>query len=142
MREIVPPQEIHFDAGVLVLGGMPGALPRDGREGCDFAAGFIDWVVVGIDVFGPEVQPTRSYLFPCRVHDLIKAGVGTMPFNQGIKGIGIVDEVTITDAGINGKMSEVNAAFGLLQLNETKMVRSEPIRYLTKLISPKNEKWP
>lgn len=34
-----------------------------------------------------------------------------------LKNFGIVDEVTITDAGINGKMSEVNAAFGLLQLN-------------------------
>ncbi|MFT5592932.1 MAG: dTDP-4-amino-4,6-dideoxygalactose transaminase [Oceanicoccus sp.] len=33
-----------------------------------------------------------------------------------LKNFGIVDEVTITDAGINGKMSEVNAAFGLLQL--------------------------
>jgi dTDP-4-amino-4,6-dideoxygalactose transaminase len=33
-----------------------------------------------------------------------------------LKNFGIVDEVTIFDAGINGKMSEVNAAFGLLQL--------------------------
>jgi dTDP-4-amino-4,6-dideoxygalactose transaminase len=33
-----------------------------------------------------------------------------------LKNFGIVDEVTISDAGINGKMSEVNAAFGLLQL--------------------------
>lgn len=33
-----------------------------------------------------------------------------------LKNFGIADEVTITDAGINGKMSEVNAAFGLLQL--------------------------
>ncbi|MFY0699754.1 MAG: DegT/DnrJ/EryC1/StrS family aminotransferase [Bermanella sp.] len=33
-----------------------------------------------------------------------------------LKNFGIADEVTITDIGINGKMSEVNAAFGLLQL--------------------------
>lgn len=33
-----------------------------------------------------------------------------------LKNFGIVDEETISDAGINGKMSEVNAAFGLLQL--------------------------
>jgi dTDP-4-amino-4,6-dideoxygalactose transaminase len=34
-----------------------------------------------------------------------------------LKNFGIEDEVTITEAGLNGKMSEVNAAFGLLQLN-------------------------
>tara|TARA_B110000196_G_scaffold319212_1_gene336576 strand:- start:14911 stop:16023 length:1113 start_codon:yes stop_codon:yes gene_type:complete len=34
-----------------------------------------------------------------------------------LKNFGIVDEMTISGAGINGKMSEVNAAFGLLQLN-------------------------
>jgi dTDP-4-amino-4,6-dideoxygalactose transaminase len=33
-----------------------------------------------------------------------------------LKNFGIVDEVTINDVGINGKMSEINAAFGLLQL--------------------------
>lgn len=33
-----------------------------------------------------------------------------------LKNFGIVDEETISDVGINGKMSEVNAAFGLLQL--------------------------
>ncbi len=33
-----------------------------------------------------------------------------------LKNFGIVDEITTTDVGINGKMSEVNAAFGLLQL--------------------------
>lgn len=33
-----------------------------------------------------------------------------------LKNFGFVDEVTVTTAGINGKMSEVNAAFGLLQL--------------------------
>lgn len=33
-----------------------------------------------------------------------------------LKNFGIMDEVTVEDAGINGKMSEVHAAFGLLQL--------------------------
>lgn len=33
-----------------------------------------------------------------------------------LKNFGIVDETTINHAGINGKMSEINAAFGLLQL--------------------------
>jgi len=34
-----------------------------------------------------------------------------------LKNFGFVDEVTVNIAGINGKMSEVNAAFGLVQLN-------------------------
>ena len=34
-----------------------------------------------------------------------------------IKNFGIVDELTVVAAGLNGKMGEVNAAFGLLQLN-------------------------
>ena len=33
-----------------------------------------------------------------------------------LKNFGFVDEVTVNVAGINGKMSEINAAFGLLQL--------------------------
>jgi len=33
-----------------------------------------------------------------------------------LKNFGIVDEVTVVASGINGKMSELNAAFGLLQL--------------------------
>ncbi len=33
-----------------------------------------------------------------------------------LKNFGIVDEVTITEQGLNGKMSEINAAFGLVQL--------------------------
>lgn len=33
-----------------------------------------------------------------------------------LKNFGFVDEMTVVAAGINGKMSEVNAAFGLLQL--------------------------
>ena len=34
-----------------------------------------------------------------------------------LKNFGFADEVTVVATGINGKMSEVNAAFGLLQLN-------------------------
>ncbi|MBT8571647.1 DegT/DnrJ/EryC1/StrS family aminotransferase [Polynucleobacter paneuropaeus] len=34
-----------------------------------------------------------------------------------LKNFGFVDEVTVDVAGINGKMSEINAAFGLVQLN-------------------------
>ncbi len=33
-----------------------------------------------------------------------------------LKNFGIVDEVTVSELGINGKMSEINAAVGLLQL--------------------------
>ncbi|MFB9866125.1 DegT/DnrJ/EryC1/StrS family aminotransferase [Vreelandella sulfidaeris] len=35
---------------------------------------------------------------------------------NNLKNFGIVDEITVVAAGINGKMSELNAAFGLLQL--------------------------
>jgi len=34
-----------------------------------------------------------------------------------LKNFGFADELTVTASGINGKMSEVNAAFGLLQLD-------------------------
>jgi len=33
-----------------------------------------------------------------------------------LKNFGIEDELTVTESGINGKMSEINASFGLLQL--------------------------
>ena len=35
---------------------------------------------------------------------------------DNLKNFGFVDEVTVVATGINGKMSEINAAFGLLQL--------------------------
>ena len=35
---------------------------------------------------------------------------------DNLKNFGFVNEITISDVGINGKMSEINAAFGLLQL--------------------------
>ncbi len=36
---------------------------------------------------------------------------------DNLKNFGFVNETTVVAAGINGKMSEINAAFGLLQLN-------------------------
>jgi dTDP-4-amino-4,6-dideoxygalactose transaminase len=42
-----------------------------------------------------------------------------------LKNFGFVDEVTVVESGINGKMSEINAAFGLLQLKHAKEVLSE-----------------
>lgn len=39
-----------------------------------------------------------------------------------LKNFGIEDEVTVTEAGLNGKMSEINAAFGLLQLQHMETV--------------------
>lgn len=46
-----------------------------------------------------------------------------------LKNFGFVDEVTVVAPGINGKMSEFNAAFGLLQLRhiEEAMVRRKAI---------------
>lgn len=35
---------------------------------------------------------------------------------NNLKNFGIVDEVTVAEVGLNGKMSEINAAFGLVQL--------------------------
>ncbi|QWD14757.1 DegT/DnrJ/EryC1/StrS family aminotransferase [Polynucleobacter paneuropaeus] len=40
----------------------------------------------------------------------------TKKYIDQLKNFGFVDEVTVEVAGINGKMSEINAAFGLIQL--------------------------
>jgi dTDP-4-amino-4,6-dideoxygalactose transaminase len=40
----------------------------------------------------------------------------TKQYIDQLKNFGITDEVTVVAPGINGKMSEINAAFGLLQL--------------------------
>jgi dTDP-4-amino-4,6-dideoxygalactose transaminase len=42
-----------------------------------------------------------------------------------LKNFGFVDEVTVVAAGINGKMSEINAAFGLLQLKGIDAARTQ-----------------
>ncbi|MCC7682597.1 MULTISPECIES: DegT/DnrJ/EryC1/StrS aminotransferase family protein [unclassified Janthinobacterium] len=42
-----------------------------------------------------------------------------------LKNFGFVDEVTVVAAGINGKMSEINAAFGLLQLKGIDQARQQ-----------------
>lgn len=43
---------------------------------------------------------------------------------DNLKNFGIVDETTVVAPGINGKMSEINAAFGLLQLDHIAMAIS------------------
>jgi len=54
-----------------------------------------------------------------------------------LKNFGFVDEVTVVAAGINGKMSEINAAFGLLQLKGIDAARAQraaiDARYRTRL---------
>lgn len=56
-----------------------------------------------------------------------------------LKNFGFVDEVTVVAPGINGKMSEINAAFGLLQLqnmSEVMLRRAEiDARYRNQLIN-------
>ncbi|MDB5776794.1 MAG: aminotransferase [Herbaspirillum sp.] len=42
-----------------------------------------------------------------------------------LKGFGISDEITVNLTGTNGKMSEVHAAFGLLQLNDIRRMLAE-----------------
>lgn len=42
-----------------------------------------------------------------------------------LKNFGFVDELTVVTTGINGKMSEINAAFGLLQLKHMDIVIQE-----------------
>lgn len=42
-----------------------------------------------------------------------------------LKNFGIADELTVTAPGINGKMSEVNAAFGLVQLKNINMAMQQ-----------------
>lgn len=51
---------------------------------------------------------------------------------NNLKNFGIVDEVTVVAPGINGKMSEINAAFGLLQLQhiDRAMIRRREIDHI------------
>ncbi len=41
---------------------------------------------------------------------------------DNLKNFGFLDEVTVVEPGINGKMSEINAAFGLSQLNHLEFI--------------------
>lgn len=63
-----------------------------------------------------------------------------------LKNFGIADEVTVTAPGINGKMSEVNAAFGLLQLKHISEAMAErkkiDSRYRSELVKLKGIKIP
>ena len=58
-----------------------------------------------------------------------------------LKNFGFVDEVTVVAPGINGKMSEINAAFGLLQLRHMSTIMSRraeiDARYRTELADVK-----
>lgn len=45
-----------------------------------------------------------------------------------LKNFGFVDEVTVVAPGINGKMNEVQAAFGLLQLQHMEKIQTERAR--------------
>jgi dTDP-4-amino-4,6-dideoxygalactose transaminase len=47
---------------------------------------------------------------------IVSPDLETKQYIDQLKNFGFVDEITVTAPGINGKMSEVNAAFGLLQL--------------------------
>lgn len=47
---------------------------------------------------------------------IISGDAATKRHIDNLKNFGIIDEVTVVSPGINGKMSEFNAAFGLLQL--------------------------
>lgn len=47
---------------------------------------------------------------------IISPDLATKQHIDHLKNFGFVDEVTVVESGINGKMSEINAAFGLLQL--------------------------
>ena len=47
---------------------------------------------------------------------IVSRDAATKLYIDRLKNFGIVDEVTVTAAGINAKMNEVSAAFGLLQL--------------------------
>lgn len=60
---------------------------------------------------------------------IICADAKTKQRIDNLKNFGFVDEVTVVAPGINGKMSEVNAAFGLLQLKhvDAALVRRQQI---------------
>lgn len=47
---------------------------------------------------------------------IISPNIETKQHIDHLKNFGFVNEITVVEAGINGKMSEFNAAFGLLQL--------------------------
>ena len=47
---------------------------------------------------------------------IVSPDAATKRHIDNLKNFGIIDEVTVVTPGINGKMSEINAAFGMLQL--------------------------
>lgn len=60
---------------------------------------------------------------------------------DSLKNFGIADELTVTAPGINGKMSEINAAFGLVQLKHINKAMEQrkavDVRYRTELANVK-----
>ena len=60
---------------------------------------------------------------------IVSSDIGTKQLIDQLKNFGFVDEVTVVAPGINGKMSEISAAFGLLQLKhvDVAMERREKI---------------
>ena len=60
---------------------------------------------------------------------IVSHDIETKTHIDHLKNFGFANEISVTHAGINGKMSEVNAAFGLLQLKylETALARRKDI---------------
>jgi len=59
---------------------------------------------------------------------IVSHDIETKKYIDQLKNFGIIDEVTVAVTGLNAKMSEINAAFGLLQLqhiDEILMLRSQ-----------------
>lgn len=60
---------------------------------------------------------------------IISPDLKTKQYIDHLKNFGITDEVTVVTSGLNGKMSEINAAFGLVQLQhiDTALARRREI---------------
>lgn len=60
---------------------------------------------------------------------IVSPNAETKNYIDHLKNFGFVDEVTVVDVGINGKMNEIQAAFGLLQLKylESSLIRRREI---------------
>ena len=107
------------------------------------------------DTYGPRVLYDAAHAFGVRKHgrSVLEFGDmsvlsfhGTKIFNtfeggaiishdaktkrriDQLKNFGFVDEVTVVAPGINGKMNEVQAAFGLLQLQHMEKIQTERAR--------------
>jgi nucleotide sugar dehydrogenase len=85
-------------------------------------------------IFSPEFLREGSF-HATKVFNTFEGGAIICPDTKTkqridhLKNFGFVDEVSVVAPGINGKMSEINAAFGLLQLKhvETALARRKEI---------------